>query len=157
MTRSWIAGRQETKGSISLASKVGIQVGTEPGLILQKLTARDRGYNVGQIEDGAELAQGRLSQVGDAAFVDHLAPTMLAVVAKHDLVAWLDLGAGAHDRIGELNPLPCDHVVAFPPPQLKLAVVFQRQRSGLAGHRSAPNFGLRAGVAAGNVGCLRLA
>ena len=121
-----------------------------PLLALPSIVPRGREYK--QARFGVlGLAEGGFAEFGDAAFVDHFAPAVFAAVAEADFVAGLDLGAGAHDGVGKLDEFAADAVAAFPAAEFELAVIFEGERGGIAGHGLAGNLGFGALVAAGEV------
>lgn len=93
-------------------------------------------------------------QLGDAPFVDHFAPAVLAAVAENNLVALRNSRSGTHRRVPQLHPIALDHVAAFPALQDKMPVAFEIQGRAGARHDFPGHLGFRALVAARDVGAL---
>jgi hypothetical protein len=98
------------------------------------------------------LAEVRLAQFREAAFVDDFAQAFADVEAKDDFVARFNAGAGFDGHAIEFNPFAVDEVLAFAALQLEAAVGFQGKRSSFARDSLASNTGFRASIFPGEGG-----
>src|SRR6516162_4033351 len=106
----------------------------------------------GEVDFRRLSAQRRFPQLRHAPLVNHFHQPAFSVIAQQNFVAWLDFCPGVDQRIRVFDPLPTHQIVPFPAAQCKMPVVLQDERRGVAGNYFALHLGLRALVAARDVG-----